>query len=175
MQQGPPDGAEIAVLLAIYGVVFLVMLAIQLLVCYLLYKPAEAIPAEYRLMEPWHAFLLLIPLFNIVWLFIFPKNLSQSFQRLFAARNQMKDDCGEKLGMWWAICQIAGIIPCLGVFFGIAGLIVMIMYLVKVNECKNLALAGGGPAGGQPLGGPGQPLGGPGYGGPRDPGNPYSV
>lgn len=135
------NALPIGVLLLIYGIGFLIALAIQLAICYVLYRAADSIPESYRQASPGQAFLLLIPLFNIFWLFVYPKKLSQSFQALFASSGQAIDDCGEKMGLYWAVCAIASIVPCVGIVFGIAGLVTMIIYLIKVSECRQRALA----------------------------------
>jgi len=146
-------GAEIAIILVFYGTIFLVAISIQLVICYFLYKPAKSLPIRFQRASPGQAFLMLIPLFSLVWLFIYPKNLSLSFQEFFRFNNQPSDDCGEQIGMYWAIASICSIIPCLGVIAAIASLVCMIMYLVKVNECGNrvLAMSGDGMKPQQPL------------------------
>ncbi len=137
------DGASLAIAIVFYLVIFAVMLAVQIGICYVLYRAASVIPEQQREASPGQAFLLLIPLFNIYWLFVYPKQLSTSFQRVLSAGGQPTDDCGEKTGQWWAICSIASIIPCVGLFTALAGLVLMIMYLVKVSECRTRVLAMG--------------------------------
>ncbi len=170
MNQAGPElgGAELAVLLGFYGVVFLVVFGIQLLISYLMYRAAKALPPEFQSQAPpGSAFLMLIPLFNIIWVFIYPKNLSQAYQAYLGSTNQLRDDCGEQHATYWAIAQICSIIPCVGAIAGIASLVFMIMYLVKINECKKQAEAMGGypPTGGPMSGGQ--------YGGGPSPNNPY--
>lgn len=135
------SGAEIGIVLGFYGFICLFAFGIQLLISYILYNSAKSIPEQFQQAVPGQAFLMLIPLFNIVWIFIYPKNLSLSFQNLFRAYGQQTDDCGEQLGLYWAIASVCGMIPCIGIFFGLAGLVCMIMYLIKANDCKNRALS----------------------------------
>lgn len=137
------DGAALAVGIVFYLVIFAVAIAVQIAICYVLYRAASAIPEQQREASPGQAFFLLIPLFNIYWLFVYPKKLSISFQRVLSAGGQSTDDCGEKTGLWWAICTIASIVPCVGIIAGLAGLVLMIMYLVKVSECRTRVLAMG--------------------------------
>ena len=139
MNNGEPD---IAILLAVYGCIFVVALGVQLFISYLLFLGAKALPESYRSqVSPGQAFLMLIPLFNLVWIFIYTKQLSQAYQSYMASINQgPQDDCGEQMGMWWGICSVASIIPCVGGIAGIAGLVIMIIYLIKVHECKKIAL-----------------------------------
>ena len=144
MNGGGPGPAEIGILFAVYGAIFLVMIGIQVFISWLLYRAADSIPEPYREASPGMAYLMLIPLFNLVWIFIYTKQLSQSFQALFSARGQNQGDCGEQIGMWWGICSVVSIVPCVGAIAGIAGLIMMILYLIKVSECRTLALSLGG-------------------------------
>lgn len=168
MAQQELGSAEIVILLVVYGGIILVALAIQGFISYLLYKAADSIPQQFRQVEPWQAFLFFVPLFNLIWIFIFTSKLSGSFQHFIGSQNQLRDDCGKQVGMWWGICAVAGIIPCIGALFGIGGLICMIIYLVKTHECKLLARQIG--SGFIPPMGPGSERQ-----GPKDPHNPYAV
>ena len=158
--QNSPDALPIAFVLIFYAFVILVGLGIQAIVCYFLYRACAVIPENYRLASPGLAFLLMIPLVGFVWIFIYTKNLSNSFVNFFSSIGGARDDCGEKLGMWWGICTVCSIIPCLGAIAGIASLVLMIMYLVKVNECRSMVLnvgSGGFPGPAAPYKTPGSP------------------
>ena len=137
MNPNQPSPAELVFVLAFYGVIIAVALGVSLLICYLLYNSAKSLPQNFQQASPGQAFLLMIPLFSLVWLFIYLPKLSQSFQAFFRAHRQQTDDCGEQVGLWWAILSACSIIPCVGIFTGLASLVLMIIYLVKVNECKN--------------------------------------
>ena len=91
-----PNAAELIFVLVFYGVLFTVILGVQLLVCYLLYNSAKSLPERYQETPPGLAFLLLIPLFSLVWLFIYLPKVSRSFQDFFRAHQQRSDDCGEQ-------------------------------------------------------------------------------
>src|SRR6056297_120920 len=132
-----PDAIGIALALLIYGFAFLIGIGISALISYFLYRAAAALPENQRLVSPGMAFLLMIPLFNLIWVFIYTSNLSKSYQNVFSQQMDGTDDCGEKLGMWWGICGLLSFVPCVNFFSGIAGLIVMIMYLIKVSECRS--------------------------------------
>lgn len=138
--QDSADAFGIIFVIVFYAIIFAFLVGIQLLISYFLYRACAAIPEPFRLCSPGQAFLLLIPLFNLVWIFIYTNNLSKSFANFFASQNVNHDDCGEKLGLWWGICGVCGFVPCVNFFSGIAGLVIMIMYLVKVSECRSLAL-----------------------------------
>ena len=88
-------------------------------------------------MEPGMVWLLMIPLFQIVWnFFVLPKT-SRSFQRYFAAQGRTEfGDCGEKIGLWCAICFALNLVPCVGLVAWLAAIVLLIMYLVKVVGLK---------------------------------------
>lgn len=139
--QNSSDAVSLLVVIVFYAIVFLFVLGIQAIIAYFLYRACAAIPEHFRMTSPGLAFLLLIPLFNIAWVFIYTKNLSNSFSNFFSSQGINRDDCGEKLGLWWGICSACGFVPCVNLFAGIAGFVIMIMYLVKVSECRAMALS----------------------------------
>lgn len=143
-QDMPSDaamGGAIAALGIFLVFIVLAVLAIWLVILFLLFSCFKRIPAQHRQMEPWQVWLLLIPLFNIVWVFfVFPK-LGKSYQGYFAEQGRTDvGDCGEKIGLWYAICVAANIVlswvPCLGGIIALASLVLLIMFLVKVLTLK---------------------------------------
>jgi len=131
MQNGD---AEAAAVIFFFMVVFAVMLAINIFVCWLLYRANEALPVAHRKIESWQAFLLLIPLFNLVWNFILFSRISGGFQSFFQSKNDASvGDCGAAIGLWTSICAI---------FCGPIWLILMVVYLVKVSGLRTRVLAG---------------------------------
>ncbi|MCA9015913.1 MAG: hypothetical protein KDA85_19385 [Planctomycetaceae bacterium] len=135
MNNGPGD-AEVVIMIVVMAVVMLVALAVALIPLFFLYKGAAGVPEQFRLTQPGLAFLMLIPCFSLVWIFIFTKNVSQGYQNTLRAAGQYTDDCGEQMGMWWGICSCCSVIPYIGIIPGLAGLALMIVYLVKLFECK---------------------------------------
>jgi len=122
-------------------------LAIAILLLYLVYSCFARIPAQHRQMEPWQVWLLLIPIFNLIWnFFVYPK-LAKSYQSYFAEQGRTDvGDCGEKLGLAFAICAavsgVLGWVPCLGALVSLAALILWIVVLVKALTLKGQIPAG---------------------------------
>ena len=114
-----PSPAELLFVLAFYGVLIFVAVAINLLICYLLYNSVKSLPKQFQQAPAGQAFLLMIPLFGLVWLFLYLPKVSRSFQEFFRVHRQQSDDCGEQLGLWWAILSACSIIPCVGFFTSI--------------------------------------------------------
>ena len=138
-------GALLAGILVAMLVGILIGVAIAAVVAYLLYRCFQRIPAQHRQMEPWQAWLLVIPIFNVVWMFfVFPK-LAKSYQSYFGQQGRTDvGDCGEKIGFACAVCYavslVGGFVPCLGMIVGpiaaLAGLVLLIVFLVKALTLK---------------------------------------
>ncbi|MFQ5734608.1 MAG: hypothetical protein ACE5KM_21960, partial [Planctomycetaceae bacterium] len=141
---GRPKGANDADMRAFWAVFLVAIaiglaigLAIQALICWFISGAIGRVPAEYREMEPGAVWLLMIPLFNLIWLFFVVQRIPRSFQNYFEAHERHDyGDCGAQLGLWYAICSVGSMIPYLGACVGIAALILMIMFLVKPSEMK---------------------------------------
>ena len=84
----PPPGPPPEVMFGIIAVVFLVMLVIWAGICYMLYISLQAVPPEHRKMPPGQVWLLLIPLFNLVWNFFVFQRIPESYQSFFHSRGR---------------------------------------------------------------------------------------
>ena len=104
-----------------------------------LQKTLEAISTENRRIPPSNVWLMLIPLFNIVWQFIMVDKISESIaaecSKLNISRNEPKPTYN--IGLAWNICNILSFLP----FVGLAALVTFIIYWVKVAEYKKLIIA----------------------------------
>ena len=100
----------------------------------------KAISPENRMMPPSNVWLMLIPLFNIVWQFIMVDKIAQSITSECARLNIKVSDAKPtySIGLAWNICNFLTLIPFIG---GLAALVTFILYWVKVNEYKNLIIA----------------------------------
>ena len=133
-------GAELVAMLAFYGFILVVIIAIQILVCWLLSRIQGALPQQFRRHSPGQAYLMLIPLFNLVWMFIYPQGLSDGYAQFFNSQGINKGDCNKQLALWWAICIVASMIPCIGLIPAFASFVLMIMFFVKMNELRTQVL-----------------------------------
>jgi hypothetical protein len=133
MHHGPPPDAEaagalIAGLLCVIMFAILIGLAIQIFIIYLLYSAMDRLPQNARQLSAGLIWLLLIPLFNAIWLFFVVIRLSDSYHDYLVQRGDPHvDDCGKLMGILWAVFSL--VIP-------IVGLVFMILYLVKMSELK---------------------------------------
>lgn len=137
MQHGM-EGAPLAMMLTVAGIVVCVIFAINIVICFLLSDALRRLPPQFRKMEPGMVWLLLIPCFNMVWnFFVYPK-VSDSYSAYFAVQGRTDvGDAGGRLGLAYAICAVCSIIPCVGYVAGLAGLVLLIIYLIKITGLKN--------------------------------------
>jgi len=129
----PPEAGAIAAALLVMGIALLISLGIAIVICALLYSAQTRIPEEHRKIPAGHVWLLLIPLFNLVWnFFVFPR-VADSYKSYFNAQGRTEvGDCGRTVGLWYAICGAVSIVPCINYIAGPAALVLLIIYLVKI-------------------------------------------
>lgn len=133
-----------------YVGVLCVGLAVNAVVCFLLFTLQKAIPREHRRIEPSMIWLLMIPLFNLVWNFFVYQQIADSYTRVFASRGQPQRGGAERqLGLAFSICAACSVVPCLGALAALAALVLLITYLVKMFALKTELETGGG--GGFPM------------------------
>jgi len=137
------DEATAAAVMIALGITLAISLAINLLVCWLVYRANEALPVEHRKTESWQAFLLLIPLFNLIWNFVLLARVSSGMQSYFQSKNDSSvGDCGSTIGLWYSISCIAAWIPIVVCVAGPAALVLLVIYLVKISGYRTRILAG---------------------------------
>lgn len=126
---------------ALFQFVFLGLFLVPAILFLLtLQNTLKAISPESRKMPPSNVWLMCIPLFNIVWQFIMVDKIAQSISAECVRLNiPVKENKPTyNIGLAWNICNLLFFIPILG---ALGGLIMFILYWVKVNEFKNLIIA----------------------------------
>jgi hypothetical protein len=134
-------------LLPALGIFFFISAAIGIVIAVLfiltLRKALERCAPQNRTTSPDSAWLLLIPLFNMVWGFILYPRISESLEREFRQRNlPIEPQPAKSLGLALAILQVCCIIPLVGILAGLGALICFIMYWVKISGYSNRLGAG---------------------------------
>lgn len=151
-----PDMGKVLAVYAVMAVIGLgFFLVVQGFVCWLLSGWVKRIPPEHRKIEPGKVWLLMIPLFHLVWNFFVYPPIALSFDSYFKARGETVESPLKlaKMLCWVAAAGfIGGLIPCLGVIVGplcgLGALVLLIMVLVKFNDLRNRI--GAAPAAGAP-------------------------
>ncbi len=128
------------IMLMVWGLFWLVSLAVPILICWLTYKCLASIPNEFRRQEPAMAWLLLIPLFNIVWMFFVFLPLARGYQAYFQSRGRTDvGDCGYKLSHSMCVWTALSLIPLVGWFLFVwVAFVLWIIALVKAWHFKRL-------------------------------------
>ena len=134
---GPPDEDVVVllVILVVIGIGTLIVLAIQALICWLIWRSYKKVPPEFQVMKPGMVWLLMVPLFSLVWTFFVAIQIPDSFKAYFdAIGDQSEGDAGKSIGLAWAICTALAIIPYLGACIAIGALVCMIIFIVKISN-----------------------------------------
>lgn len=138
-----PNDAEAAGILAgAIGILccsLLVYFGILAVICWLVSDAVRRVPQEHRLMSPGMVWLLLIPLFNIVWAFFVFQKVPESIDRSLRARGITDaGDCGKRWGLVFAILNacnyVGGLIPLVGFGIGLAALVFLILAIVSIRS-----------------------------------------
>ena len=126
------------------GTVFLCVAVVGIIVMVLyilsLSKALQKCSPTSRTMQPGLVWLLIIPFFGLIWNFFVVLALAKSLGAEFHMRNIQGQEIepGKTIGMAMAICQVCSMIPLLGVFAAIAGIVLWIMYWIKIVNYSNL-------------------------------------
>jgi hypothetical protein len=96
--------------------------------------------ASVRQMEPAMVWLLLIPVFSIVWNFFVVTGIGKSLGAEFRRRGIVTQQAypAQSVGMALAICQCCCIIPILNILAGLAGFVLWIVYWVQVANFSRM-------------------------------------
>jgi hypothetical protein len=89
-----------------------------------------------RTMQPGMVWLLLVPLFNLVWQFIVVIGLADSLGKEFRARGILnaEPEPGKTIGIAMCVCAVCGIIPFVNFVALPAQLVLWIIYWVKITD-----------------------------------------
>jgi hypothetical protein len=137
------DGYAAAALSATVLFAILICIAIAMIpvIFYLLtlQNALKAVSPANQKMPPGQVWLILIPLFGLVWSFIVVNRIADSLKAEFAARNiQVAEDRpGYSIGLTYCILFCCGIVPLLGILASIGGFVCWIIYWVKISEYKH--------------------------------------
>jgi hypothetical protein len=146
MQPDIPPEAAFAFIAVIAGVILVVSLAVQLVICLLVYKCAQRIPEQYQQIPPGHVWLLMIPCFAIIWnFFVFPK-IAAGYAAYFRAHEDTSvGDCGAQLALIYCIAVCCSLVPIVQYVAGPASLVLLIIVLVKFWELRGRIPEGASP------------------------------
>ena len=133
MSHGLSNGAGIAAVFTIALIVFAIALLPAIFYILTIQKALNRCAPENRAMAPGMAWLLLVPLVNIVWHFFVVINVAKSLGSEFQKRGIAEEpEPGKKLGLIMCILACCGIIPLLGILCSLGALVCWILYWIKI-------------------------------------------
>jgi hypothetical protein len=128
-----PTPAEITAIMVGVMIGLAILLIPTIFFLLALQKALTRCSPESRTLSPGLVWLQLVPLLNIVWIFINVINVSKSLGNEFRKRGIPESPApAQGVGLAWAICSVVSIIPFVGYLTGIAALVCWIIYWVKV-------------------------------------------
>jgi divalent metal cation (Fe/Co/Zn/Cd) transporter len=138
-----PDSSALAAMLGGGCLLFVLVglaIGIAIVVFYILtmQKALNLAGERHQKMQPGMVWLMLIPLFNLVWHFFVVKNVSESIKSWAAESGAKVDDAGYTIGLVGCIANCCGIIPIINILAGPAGLVCIIIWWVKVAGFNKL-------------------------------------
>ena len=93
---------------------------------------------RHQKMQPAMVWLMLIPLFNLVWHFFVVKNVSDSIKGWAEEHGAQVDDAGYTIGLVGCIANCCAVVPLINVLAGPAALVCIIIWWVKVAGFNRL-------------------------------------
>lgn len=142
MSEEEGAAAFLAVIAGFMAIGCLIGLAIQAFVCWLLSGWLKKIPAEHRKQEPGMVWLLMIPVFQLFWIFMVYPRMAQSFDSYFASKNETAEST-QKMAMlycWLTVGAIVGsFIPLVNILAGLAGLVSFVLLIIVLVKFSGLA------------------------------------
>jgi hypothetical protein len=101
-------------------------------------------------MSPGKVWLLLVPLFNLVWQFLVVTNLAKSLRNEFTRRSLPSPEStpapGRVVGLAMCILSLVSLVPLIAPVASIAGFVCWIVYWMKIANYSRM-LEGAVPAG----------------------------
>jgi hypothetical protein len=93
-----------------------------------------------RTIQPGTLWLLLIPFVNLIWHFFVVLGMAKSLGNEFRSRNMLnvEPEPGKSIGIGMCVCGACAVIPLLGFLAGLAHIVLLIIYWIKINEYSRL-------------------------------------
>ena len=142
-----PAGFLAALIGVLVGMI-VIGLIIGAIVAFLIYKPYSKLPAEHQTIAPGLCFLLLVPVANLVMPIILGTKIPEAFANHFATTGQSAEtgDAGKSIGLWWGISTLCCIVPLVNMIAGLAALVLLIIFIIKLWDMAKRIDTGGNMA-----------------------------
>ena len=132
---GMPGGMEWIFIFIIFGI----LLIPKIFYILTLQSTLDSISPVNRKMPSVNVWLLLIPLFSVVWHFFVVGYLADSIKaEIISRRMQLQEEKPAfNIGLPMCILDCISFIPIINIFSGLGSLLLWILYWIKINEYKN--------------------------------------
>lgn len=137
--EGLEDMPPWAIALGIGFIAFGVLISLIILIAFILniQKLLTYVQPANRVGAPSSAWLLLIPIFNIIWMFFLVTNVSQSIHNEYRSRDlSIEPKPTYTIGIITAILMACSLIPLVQFLAGLPSFICFIIYWVKTADYK---------------------------------------
>jgi len=117
------------------GMLFVFILLLYIFFLVSLSSALDKCSRTSRTMEPGLVWLMLIPLFNLVWQFFVVLALAKSLGNEFRARGitHIEPEPGQAIGIGMCVAACCGIVPLLNLLALPVHLVLLILYWVKIS------------------------------------------
>ena len=107
-----------------------------------LQRALEAVDQTMRPVAPGLVWLLLIPLFNFIWIFFLVVWITKGFEKMWqAGRLTTQTSAGFGVGIAYGVCWALCLIPGLNLLLMIPALVLWILHWVQVHQARKLVAA----------------------------------
>ena len=127
------------ILITAFIIIFIIWLIPRIFYCLTLQNTLNEVSPENRRMSPGQVWLILIPIFGLIWQFLMVGWIADSLAAEFRSRNIQVDEQrpGYNVGLTYCILFACSYVPYLGGLAGLAGLVCWIIYWVKIANYKS--------------------------------------
>ena len=118
-------------------IIILLILSLVIIPIVVIQNTLKEISYYNRKMQPGQVWLMLIPIFGLIWAFVIVNRVADSIKAEFASKNIKinEERPGFNIGLAACILYCCSIIPILR-FLALVGFVCWIIYLVKINNYK---------------------------------------
>lgn len=122
---------------------FFVSLAVAAVICWVVWDAYKVVPQQFQKLPAALVWLGLVPCLGLLVFIAVAVLVPIAFKDAFAARGRTEfGDCGLMVGIAWIACAVLGMIPFIGIVFGLGALICMILFIVKLRQMKAAMMMG---------------------------------
>lgn len=134
-QSCPPDSIWLWILPVIFMIIIIALIP-KIFYIITLQRALRRCSPENRRMSPENVWLLLIPVFDLVWQFIVVDNMGKSLAAEFRKRDIRVDETepGKSIGLAYCILSVVSFIPFVGILTGIASFVLWILYWIRIDN-----------------------------------------